>query len=181
MKYKKIVFILLFSLTVFTSNSALAGYVHDTEWDPPNVTVDENHPYYFPMVLPSWDYEKDDYGEATFELTYLDQCSLDIFIYAADPSTDTSLASNYNILLGTVPYETSDASGTATFDLLAALDAGDFNALFMGQSLLYVVADCHYVFDKAALHLEAVPIPTTVMLFASGLIGLIGLRRRRKH
>jgi hypothetical protein len=163
--------------------------VYDTCWNPPNVMVDSLHPYYFPLTLPGWDLDKANYQEATFNITYVDQSLLNIYIYAADPATDTSKASSYNILLGTVPYWTKycpliGKSGTAQFDLLAALDTNTFNALFKGQDTLYVVSDCHYIFDKASLHLETVPgqggtvpIPPSILLLGSGLLGLLGFRR----
>lgn len=166
-------------MVVFTAGSALAAYVHDTCYNPPNVTVDSSHPYYFTLGLPSWDFNMDAYTEATFELTYLDQYYLDIFIYAADPA-NYSNAADYDILIGTVPVTTPGASGTAQFDLLASLSTDDFELLFKGEPTLYLVADCHYVFDKASLHMEAVPIPATFLLFGSGLLGLLGLRRRVK-
>jgi len=179
MKYRKVLFMFLVGIILaFPSGSALASYVYDTCWDPPNFTVDQSHPYYFPMWLPSWDFEKGDYSDATFDLTYLEQYNLPINIYAADPASDTSVAANYNILFGTVPAPATPTSGTAQFNLLSALGSDDFNALFQGQSTLYLVAACHYEFDKACLHLEAVPVPPTLLLFASGLVGLIGLRRR---
>ena len=173
----------MLGILVFVSVPSWAASIYDTEWNPPDVQVTASHPYYFPLVLPAWDFDKGDYSVATFDLTYLNQCDLDIFIYAADPASDTSVASSYNILLGTVPTTTYGASGTAQFDLLTALDTGNFEALFKGQTTLYLVADCHYVFDKAALHLEAdaVPIPTTLLLLASGLFGLIGFRRRNSR
>ncbi len=150
-----------------------------TCWNPPDVTVDEKHPYYFPLILPGWDLERADYTDATLSLTYHSQYGLDIFLYAADPASDTSSSSSYTILLGTVPYTTPNASGTAQFDLLADLSTEDFNALFQGQDLLYLVADCHYVFDKACLHLDTapVPVPPALLLLGSALLGLVGIRR----
>ncbi|RLC30466.1 MAG: hypothetical protein DRH37_05305 [Deltaproteobacteria bacterium] len=180
-KAKQMLIVLILGILVFVSVPSWAAFVYDTEWNPPDVQVTASHPYYFPLVLPAWDFDKGDYTAATFDLTYSDQSWLDIYLYAADPATDTSVASNYNILLGTVPApSTGTASGTAHFDLLSALDTLDFEALFKGPSLLYLVADCHYMFDKASLHLEAdaVPIPTTLLLLASGLVGLIGFKRR---
>ena len=106
-KRKNILAILLACMVFFTAGSALAAYVHDTCYDPPNVTVDASHPYPFQMWLPSWDFNRDAYTVATFELTYLDQYYLDIFIYAADPNIppapDPSNPADYNILIGTVP------------------------------------------------------------------------------
>lgn len=182
---KNILAILLACMIVFTGGSVLAAYVHDTCYDPPNVPVNSNHPYYFTLGLPSWDFNKDAYTAATFELTYLDQYYLDIFIYAADPTVppapdDPSNAADYNILIGTVPVTTPGASGTAQFDLLAGLSKNDFELLFKGEPTFYLVSKCDYVFDKACLHMEAVPIPATFLLFGSGLLGLIGLRRRIK-
>ena len=176
-KHKGILAILLACMIVFISSSALATYIHNDCHDPdPNVWVTATSPYYFEMVLPSWDLGKDAYTEATFDLTYLDQSYLGIFVYAADPLSNPK---NYDILLGTVSTSTPGASGTAQFDLLA-LNESEFMALFMGQSTLYVKTNCHYVFDKACLHMEAVPIPGAVWLLGSCLIGLIGLRRRMK-
>jgi len=162
------------------TGEARAGYVYDDNWNPPNVFIDASHPYYFRMVLPDWDFEKKDYDKATFDLTYLDQCWLDIFVFAAKPTSDLSNPSSYNILIGTVPFTGYVASGTARFNLLTALDEGAFNALFKDQTALNLVADCHYIFDKTSLHLEAnqVPIPAPILLLGSGLAGLIGLRRK---
>lgn len=169
-------------LTLFLSGPGNAsvtvvGDTYDTCWNPPNVFIDEAHPYYFPLNLPGWGYDKQDYTQATLSVTYLDQCGLDIRLFAADPATDTSNACSYNILLGTVPYSTPYASGTANFNLLSMLDTNTFNALFQGQDTLYLVADCHYIFDKACLHMEAVPIPPALLLLGSALVGLIGIRR----
>lgn len=173
-----IFFFLITALYGVPAGAVTVGYSYSTAWNPPNVLVDEEHPYYFPLSLPGWGFDKEDYTEALFSVTYLDQC-LDIFIYAADPATDTSEASNYNILIGSIPYTTWGASGTETFDLLTSLDAPTFNALFKGQNMLYLVADCHYVFDKAALSLQAVPIPPAVILLGSALLGIVGIRRMR--
>lgn len=159
---------------------ANASYVEQTYtscWDPPNVFVDRSHPYYFPLNLPDWSFEKDSYSKATFKLTYLQQCGLDIFVFAADPATDTSDASKYNIQLLRVPYTTYGASGTAEVNLLSLLDTSTFNALFKDQSTLFLVADCHYLFDKACLDLNAVPIPPSILMLGSALLGLLGFRR----
>jgi hypothetical protein len=164
---------------------ANASYVEQTytsSWDPENVLVFENHPYYFPLSLPDWNLGKDSYSLATFKLTYLDQVGLDIFVFAADPAKDTSEASNYNIELCHVPYTVDGAFGTAEVDLLSLLDANTFNALFKGQSNLFLVADCYYYFDKASLDLKAssVPIPPSILMLGSALLGLIGIRFRRE-
>ncbi len=173
LKFTKTLGLVILGIMVFTSSPALAGPIHDASWDPdPNIFVNSDNPHYFTLDLPAWDMGKDDYTVATFELTYEDQYELDIEIWAAAPA-----GISYDILLGTVPITVDGASGTETFDLLAVLDAADFNTLFQGQATLFLVADCHYYFDKASLHLEAVPIPTTFLLLGSGLLGLFGLRR----
>ena len=167
-------------LSCFSDARACYSY-HDDCWNPPNIIVDSAHPYYFRLGLPGWDYDKGDYVKATLDLTYLDQCGLDINIFAADPASDLNDASSFNILLGRVPYSNPYHAGTAQFDLLT-LDESTFEALFKGQSFLNLVADCHYVFDKAAIHLEADPLPTPlpapILLLGSGLVGLLGFRRR---
>ena len=179
-KYKTF-FLFILCIGMFQSGRAMA-YSFNWEWDPPDVLITESHPYYFPMLLPEWDLEQADYTKAVFGLTYVDQYRLDIFIFAADPATDTSVASNYNIMLGNVraPACGYRASDTVAFNLLTALSVSEFDALLNGQSLLYLVADCHYYFDKASLHLEAnaVPIPASLVLLASGLAGFMGLRKR---
>ncbi len=164
---------------LIVTGTVRAAYVYNTSWNPPNIVIDSSHPYYFPLNLPGWDFNKGDYTKAMFELTYLDQWYLDINVFAADPATDTSNASSYNILIGTVPCTIDGASGTAQFNLLAMLNDATFDALFDGQNTLYLVADCHYVFDKAALSLEAnpIPIPPAFLLLGSGLLGLLGFRR----
>jgi hypothetical protein len=164
---------------VLGSNSLRAASVYDTCWNPPNVTIDSAHPYYFPLWLPSWDLDKINITKATLKVTYLNQDMLDIRMFAADPATDTGSATSYNILLGTVPWKGYTASGTKEFDLLASLNKGTVKSLFDGQSILYLVADCHYVFDKASVHLEgnAVPIPPAFILLGSGILGLLGFRR----
>jgi len=160
-------------------NIASAAFVYETTWNPPDVFVDSWHPYYFPLNLPNWAFDKENYTKASFEVSFVDQYWYDIMVFVADPATDTSVAGNYNILLGTVPFDPNHVSGTATFDLLSVLDKATFEALFKNQSTLYVVSDCHYYFDKASLHLEAstVPVPPAILLLGSGLLGLLGIRR----
>jgi hypothetical protein len=176
-------FVLFFVCWCFIGiGAANASYIDQSYtscWDPPNTLVYEGQPYYFPLSLPDWDFEKGDYSKATFKLTYLDQVGLDIFIFAADPATETSNASNYSIELCHVPYTTDYASGTVEVDLLSLLDASTFNALFQGQSTLFLVADCHYYFDKASLDMNVgtVPIPPSILMLGSALIGLLGLKR----
>ncbi len=169
----RIGYFLMLGVFLFPVNETRANSFQ-TRYDPPDVLVTESRPYYFHLMLPDWDYSKDQYTRAIFELSYVDQCYTDIFVFAADPETGTSMSSNYDILLGTVPHTTRGASGTAEFNLLTALDPGTFEALFLGLSELFLVADCHYYFDKASVHLEAstVPLPTAWILFFSGLAGL---------
>jgi hypothetical protein len=164
-------------LVVFAGPAGAASY--SSSWNPPNVFVDEAHPYYFPLTLPGWSEDKSLYTQAAFEITYLDQ-STDITIKAANPAIDPSEASNYNITIGAVPVSEWGASGTQSFDLLSTLDTPTFNALFKGQTMLYLVADCHYYFDKAGITLQTrpvVPIPSALILLGSGMLGLVGLRR----
>ena len=178
MKQLKAIVLTLIAGALLSTTPLEAGSVYDTGWDPPDVRVDENHPYYFPLWLPAWGFDYDSYTNAMFELTYYDQYKLDIFIFAADPNSDTSDAASYNILLGTVPYTTMCGAGTAQFDLLTSLSTVDFEQLFKGQSILYLVADCHYMFDKVNLHMAAgIPIPSTVLFLGLGFIGLIILGR----
>jgi len=130
------------------------------------------------MTLPVWDFEKALYTAATLDITYRDQYYLDIHIFADYPAGPQISCVSYNIHLGTVPYTTPGASGTAQFNLLDVLSDQDFSMLFKGQTTLYLMADCHYIFDKACLNLEAVPIPATLLLFGSGLLAIIGIKRR---
>ncbi len=164
--------------TLFWTTPLFADVIYDTEYDPPDTRVTESHPYYFYLNLPTWGYGQDAYTEATFSLTYYDQCQLDIFVYAADTAGDTSQAGSYDILLGSVPYHNNIPSGTATFDLLD-LSSTHFNSLFQEQGKLFLVADCCYMFDKAEIHLEAagIPISPTAFLLGLGFVGLVTLGR----
>ncbi len=182
---KKMVLLMIVSVIFFASSLAQAASFVSV-WNPPDVQVDSSHPYYFPLGLPGWDLDSSAYTLATLDM----DASTGIHLWAADPSTDTSQAGSYDIYLGT---------STPTIDLLAL---PNFDALFDGQSTLYLVANLmspptpspaasiaqdgleqiHELkwFNEATLTLEAVPIPSAVWLLASGLIGLVGIRRGRK-
>ena len=178
-KGKRHLIISLLAIMLFGSyGSVWAALIYETCHNPASdVLVNSSHPYAFELDLPGWDFEKGLYTVATFELTYENQCGLPIKAYAAHPNNP----GNYDIILGTIPTTTYGASGTETFDLLSGLSEADFNALFQDQSILYAQTNCHYYFDKACLHLETIstPIPGSVLLLGSGLLGLIGLGRRR--
>ncbi len=184
MKRHVCIAVLSTALCILTGiGSAGACSVFSDTWDPADVIVDSDSPYYFTIMLPHWDLGRSAYREVTLDLTYYDQNYLDIMLFAADPASDTGAAANYGILLGTVPWPGygSVTSGTARFNLLTQLDESTFNALFTGQDLLYIVADCSYVFDRVSLGLEAnpVPVPPALVLMGSGMLGLAWLKRRR--
>ncbi|OPL12945.1 MAG: hypothetical protein AVO38_03055 [delta proteobacterium ML8_D] len=178
-KGKRHLVIFILAIMLFWSCSSVwAAVTYETCHNPASdVFVDSNHPYSFELDLPGWDFDKGHYTVATLELTYENQWGLPIKVYAADPDNPGT----YDIFLGAIPNNTYGASGTETFDLLSGLSEADFNSLFQDQSILYAQTNCHYYFDKACLHLETIstPIPGSVLLLGSGLLGLIGLGRRR--
>jgi len=95
---------------------------------------------------------------------------------------------------GTISYKedtqyvsTSD-SGWTSFDILSPLTAGltlgDTSANFSGN-FIGVYAGAGYKFTSAEeghpayLEITTVPVPATILLFGSGLLGLIGVARRK--
>ncbi len=190
---KKMVFLMIVCVIFSASSLAQAAYVWDSVTDPnPNVPVDASNPHFFSMDLPGWDLGHSDYTQATFQLTAVNAISIWAAVPIPDPVSDVGL---YTIPLCTAP---DGALSVTQFDLLTALSSSEFDALFMGQTTLYLVANLNtpsvssilqtgsepttpdYYFKQATLTLETVPIPGAVWLLASGLIGLVGIRRRTK-
>ena len=106
-------------------------------------------------------------------------------IYLAAPSTGLSLGSAYKTTIGDEPTDDEEFDGQIIFDLTDLSIAYykivfELETIILPSSPLISDFDTEITLAGSSYAIAPVPEPATMLLFGTGLAGLIGIRRRKK-
>jgi hypothetical protein len=191
----KRVTVLLFFVVFFLSMGSMAmAYSHydcdDTsEW----ISSSGNGPAsngWFNLALPDWyNGDSNDVLEFDIVLTGDDDNSnsnIDIFLSfnaSNDPPDDPSeyeWIAGYNV---PTPNAFTLRLDILNNDLLySGIDVGDLVNIsladFLGHDNFWVGYGCHFTHDQSEVYIAQTPIPGAIWLLGSGLVGLVGFRKK---